>query len=93
MELSQTHGIKISLGVSLVEVIGYDNTVHEFDGLCSKLKQLKQEKADKKKGVIQRYKHLSLISARVLAKRTQLDAHIRDLEHQHFTHGRVPDAT
>jgi hypothetical protein len=51
-----------------VKVIGCDTTVHEFDELRSKLKQLKQEKADKKKEVIQRYKHLlSLISARVLA--------------------------
>ena len=93
MEPSQTHGIKTSLRASLVKVIGYDNTVHEFDELRSKLKQLKREKANKKKEVIQRYKHLSsLISARVLAKRTQLDAHIRDLEHRHFiTHGRVPD--
>ena len=92
MEPSQTHGIKTSLGASLVKVIGYDNTVHEFDDLRSNLKQLKREKADKKKEVIQRYKHLSSLSARVLAKRTQLDAHIRDLEHQHFiSHGRVPD--
>ena len=84
MEPSQTHGIKTSLGALLVKVIGYDNTVHEFDELRSKLKQLKREKADKIKEVIQCYKHLSsLISARVLAKRTQLDAHIRDLEHQH----------
>ena len=35
MEPSQTHGIKTSLGASL---IGYDNTVHEFDDLRLKTK-------------------------------------------------------
>ena len=59
MEPSQTHAIKTSMGASLVKVIGYDNTVHEVDELRYKLKQYKREKADKKKEVIQRYKHLS----------------------------------
>ena len=61
MEPSQTQGIKTSLGASLVKAIGYDNTVQEFDELRSKLKQLKREKADKKKEVVQRYKCLSQI--------------------------------
>ena len=65
--------------------------------LCMNLMNSKTEAAKTREGRqekrIERYKHLSsLISTRILAKRTLLDAQIRDLEHQHFiTHGRVPD--
>ena len=93
VELPPTQGLKTSLGASMVKVIGHDSTIQEFDELCSKLKELKRSKTQKKREAVKRYKHLSsLLSARVLAKRTQLDGQIRDLEHQHFiTHGKVPD--
>ena len=91
-EENPTPGLSTTLASSISKVLG--GTLREFDQLRHALKDAKKSKNKRAniKDQVSRYNNLTAtLSLKVLARKTNLDKRLKELEHEHFKkHQRLP---